>query len=89
LTSGGNDLGDAAEELGDGIPPIDLGSGLKVRMLRTSGKHTCALLQNGRVKCWGDNSRGQLAIGSTVGSDAAIGDDIGEMGDILRYASID
>jgi alpha-tubulin suppressor-like RCC1 family protein len=32
----------------------------------TSGySHTCVLLDNGQIACWGDNSGGQLAIAST------------------------
>ena len=30
--------------------------------------HSCVLFQNGNVWCWGDNSRGQLGIGSVGGN---------------------
>ncbi len=32
------------------------------------GLHTCVLLSDGRVKCWGDNSTGQLGNGTQTGS---------------------
>jgi alpha-tubulin suppressor-like RCC1 family protein len=35
---------------------VDLGSG---------GDHTCAVLQSGRVRCWGDGSDGQIGDGTT------------------------
>ena len=41
--------------------------------------HTCAILVNGSVKCWGYNAFGELGLGDTTtrGTDAA------QMGDAL------
>jgi alpha-tubulin suppressor-like RCC1 family protein len=35
-----------------------------VRMVAAGDYHACALLTNGQVRCWGDNSYGQLGDGS-------------------------
>ncbi len=43
--------------LDDEVVQVDVGTG-----------HTCALLENGGVQCWGNNSSGQLGIGSTENS---------------------
>jgi alpha-tubulin suppressor-like RCC1 family protein len=75
----GNDV-----QIADEMPNIDLGE--SARSLTTSGRHTCAILDSGQVKCWGSNSRGQLGIGST---ETAIGDEAGEMGTQLPYVSLD
>jgi alpha-tubulin suppressor-like RCC1 family protein len=50
---------------------LDVNVGGPVVQISAGFTHTCALLANGRVRCWGDNSRGQLGY---PGVDA-VGDD--------------
>ena len=47
------------------------GSGVKVIQIAAGGAHSCALLDTGNVRCWGDNNYGQLGYGHTD----TIGDD--------------
>ena len=61
-------------KLGDGsnitrltpVPVSGLSSG--VMAIATGGVHSCALLNGGAMKCWGNNGSGELGIGSTTGS---------------------
>ena len=76
--------GDAAGEMGDNLPVVDLGTNRTARSLVAGGNHTCAILDDGRVKCWGLNDFGQLGVG-----DIAIrGDAAGEMGDSLAFVDL-
>ncbi|MGB0378348.1 MAG: RCC1 domain-containing protein, partial [Poseidonia sp.] len=45
--------------------PIDLGTGRTAVAVSAGGSHTCAILDNGDVKCWGLDFRGQLGDGGT------------------------
>jgi alpha-tubulin suppressor-like RCC1 family protein len=74
-----NHRGDAAGEMGDSLPLVALGTGRSVRALDLGMGHSCAILDNNQVKCWGYAVNGALGYGSTVNR----GDNAGEMGDAL------
>ncbi|MCB9707105.1 MAG: hypothetical protein H6711_35010 [Myxococcales bacterium] len=62
-----DNIGD--DELPKDSPPVKLGApAIKVVANAT---HSCALLEGGVVRCWGNNTSGQLGYGNTV----TIGDD--------------
>lgn len=49
--------------MGSALPAVPLGAVAKG--IAVGYRHACALLEDGRVKCWGDNTRGGLGINST------------------------
>ncbi|MDF1795138.1 MAG: hypothetical protein P1U63_01240 [Coxiellaceae bacterium] len=61
-------------QLGDGttierhVPTAVIGLGSNVKSLHAGGEHTCALLTDGRITCWGENRDGQLGNNSTTSS---------------------
>jgi alpha-tubulin suppressor-like RCC1 family protein len=73
------DRGAAGGHMGDALPKVDLGPGAVVTAIAASGNHTCALLDDHSIRCWGDNQYGQLGIGDT----STRGDGPGEMGAAL------
>ena len=79
-TQRGDDFG----EMGDNLPVVDLGTGRTALSLVTGRDHTCARLDNDTVKCWGENSSGQLGLGHTLDR----GDGFGEMGNDLPAVSL-
>jgi cysteine-rich repeat protein len=84
-SSGQLGLGDLAAradqpgEMGDALPSVDLGPNAKIVALVAGGMHTCALLADATIKCWGGNVRGQLGLGDTESH----GDQPSEMGQQL------
>ena len=48
-----NDRGDEANEMGNNLPVVDLGSGKTAKQLVAGEHHTCAILNDDTVKCWG------------------------------------
>eukprot|EP00798_Chlamydomonas_sp_ICE-L_P021652 gene21652-28665_t len=73
--------GDGSEGMGDDLPVVNLGTGRTVTAIAIGGTHTCALLDNGKLKCWGQNEHGQLGLGRTADdvevSDEAYAIDLG------------
>jgi len=76
--------GDQPNEMGSNLPVLDLGLGGTVVELSVGGAHACALLDNGSLKCWGRNDKGQLGLGDV----ASRGDNPGEMGDNLPAINV-
>jgi|LWDU01.1.fsa_nt_gi alpha-tubulin suppressor-like RCC1 family protein len=74
-----NNRGDNSSEMGNYLPAVDLGSGKTAKAIAAGDSHTCAILDDSSVKCWGDNAYGRLG----QGSGDTLGDASGEMGDNL------
>ncbi len=55
-----------------------LTTGVSALGISAGGFHTCAVLNEGTVMCWGSNSNGQLGIGSTTGTLSPIAAHLGE-----------
>ncbi|MEM9203579.1 MAG: S-layer homology domain-containing protein [Actinomycetota bacterium] len=78
------DIGDGGGEMGDALMPISLGTGRTAAAISTGDSHSCAILDDGSVKCWGGNDVGQLGQGNKI----QVGDDPGEMGNALAAVSL-
>jgi alpha-tubulin suppressor-like RCC1 family protein len=75
--------GDNSGEMGEALPAVDLGSGRTATMIAVGSNHSCALLDNATVKCWGRSASGQLGYNDTI----TRGDSSGEMGNALPAIS--
>ena len=78
--------GSSAGSLRNNLPFVDLGVGNTVRKVHIgpSTSHACAVLTNGKVKCWGYNFQGQLGYGDTNDR----GDAPNEMGSNLGFVDL-
>jgi hypothetical protein len=78
------DRGKLAEQMGDTLPTVNLGTGRTAVSVKVGEAHACAILDDGSVKCWGRNQRGQLGYGDVIQR----GDGAGEMGDALPAVAL-
>jgi cysteine-rich repeat protein len=68
--------------LSDAAPDIDLGPDEIATSVTVGDRHACAVVRNGKVKCWGSNAHGQLGHPENPPNEA-VGDGPGEMGAAL------
>ena len=76
-------MGDNSSEMAV-LPSVDLGTGRTATAIAAGYSHTCALLDNASVKCWGYNNYGHLGIDNTTN----MGDNSSEMGDNLPVVDL-
>lgn len=60
------DRGSEPGQMGDYLPAVNLGTGRKAVEVSIGSTHTCAVLDDGTVKCWGRNERGELGQGDNL-----------------------
>ncbi len=71
--------GSESDQMGDALPVVDLGAGRTAKAIDAGTSHVCAILNDDRLKCWGDATYGQLGLGSTLDRGARAA----EMGEAL------
>ncbi len=94
LGLGDTDARDDEDEMGENLPFVELGNRIVPVEIATGGSQAtnCVIMSdatgNGGLKCWGDNSEGQLGLGEIGGNKAKIGDAVGEMGISLDFVDL-
>ncbi len=66
----GNRDGVGTNETPGSVQPVDLGPERTATAIKAGGEHTCAVLDDASVRCWGSGTNGRLGYGDT----RAIGD---------------
>lgn len=77
-------VGDAVGEM-QSLAPISLPAGLYPIKINLGQKNTCAVLNNNRLVCWGDNTEGQLGYGFAA---AQVGTTPQSMGNNLNFVDL-
>jgi len=69
----------------DSLKPTDVPGLADVIAVSSGAAHTCAVLSSGRVKCWGENSSGELGDGTT--EDSFKPTDAGGLTDVIAVSA--
>eukprot|EP00435_Cladocopium_sp_Y103_P024305 s864_g5.t5 len=78
------DRGQTAATMGDNLTVLNLGSNLTILKVVSGEHHACAVVSNGKMKCWGRNQYGQLGRPETG---SIFGDDTNEIGDQMPFVN--
>jgi hypothetical protein len=76
--------GDDPGELGAAAHPVELGGGRRALGVAAGGSHTCVLMTDGDVKCFGEGRYGALGLSDT----RSRGADARDMGDALPAVAL-
>ena len=71
--------------MGESLAFTNLGTNLTATQIVAGSDHTCALISDGSVKCWGRNDYGQLGQGNSTHQ----GQQSQQMGDYLAFTDLD
>ena len=52
--------------MGVNLTTVDLGTNKTAKQVSTGASHTCVILNDNSLKCWGNGQKGQLGYGNTV-----------------------
>jgi len=80
-----NDVGLAPGDMGNGLAFVDFGTSRTVKQLYAGVSHTCAILDDDSLKCFGDNNAGELGLGVPYGGWGMFE---GQMGDGLPVVDL-
>ncbi|MBQ48578.1 MAG: hypothetical protein CMP10_14320, partial [Zetaproteobacteria bacterium] len=83
-SSSNGGFGDGYLETGDTLPFMEFPAGRTATMIEAGKSHTCAVMDNDDLICWGDNSKGQLGLNDTDKR----GDSGGEIGANFEVTSV-
>ena len=79
-----NGAGDGYLETGDYLPFWPSPTGRNVSQIAAGWYHTCVVLDDGSMTCWGENSNGQLGMGNTTD----LGQESDQVGDSVSYVPL-
>ena len=66
--------GSLMNQMGSSLPAVNLGTGHTAKAIAPGYKHTCVILDDNTVKCWGNNTYGQLGYEDTLNRGGSEGD---------------
>eukprot|EP00961_Rhodomonas_salina_P102367 1376955-Rhodomonas_salina.1 len=69
--------------MGDNLEAVNLGSSIYPTAIACGTYHTCAIMSDATARCWGDNTDGQLGIGSYYTITRYSDDPLDQMGDSM------